>query len=213
MATPYYDHGGITIYHGDCMEVLSELGEGFADCVITDPPYPQEFQKCWDVFIDLVPKAMRDGSFLVTLLGHYQLPLVMDRLSRNLDYYWCAVTLNNNCPIMHGFKVKVNWKPALIFKKGNAVPRKIWRDRFGINGLHGFSEAKAAHEWGQPTSFFVEPIEAFTDEGGVILDPFLGGGSVLRAAKDMGRRAIGIEIEERYCEIAAKRMAQEVFDW
>lgn len=67
------------------------------------------------------------------------------------------------------------------------------------------------HTAQKPLSLMVELVALFSEPGESILDPFMGSGTTLRAAKDLGRRAIGIEIEEKYCEIGAKRLAQEVF--
>jgi site-specific DNA-methyltransferase (adenine-specific) len=71
-------------------------------------------------------------------------------------------------------------------------------------------ERKALHKWGQAEALQYEPIDAFCPPDGLILDPFCGAGTNLIAARDFGRRAIGIEIDERCCEIAANRLGQGI---
>ena len=77
-------------------------------------------------------------------------------------------------------------------------------------GVVNANDGKRVHPTEKPISLLREIIATIFDEARIILDPFMGSGTTLRAAKDLGRKAIGIEIEERYCEMAAKRMAQEV---
>lgn len=208
---PYYQDDAVTLYHGDARMVLPVLSPSCVDLVLTDPPYPKEYDAVWDILAQLAPVAMRDGAFLVTLLGHYQLPRVVSALGKVLEYHWCGTLPNNNQPIMHGFAVKVCWKPVLIYKKGAARPRRIFCDNFLLRPMtQSWRRSQSAHKWGQAEAAMWEPIDAFTEFGQVILDPFVGGGTTLRAAKDMGRRGIGIEIEERSCEVAARRMEQEL---
>ena len=206
---PYYEDDSCVIYHGDCREFIG--GAPFADLIFTDPPYPREYDAVWDILRDLAVDALPEGKSLVTQLGHYQLPRVLDALNvPPLTYRWACMTENSgNQPIMHGSGVKVCWKPILWFTHGKAEKRPIMRDNFAIR-RGSFAAARKVHGWGQ--AIMLEPLTVLTDEGGTILDPFMGSGTTLRAAKDLGRKAIGIEIEERYCEIAAKRLAQEVLD-
>ena len=66
------------------------------------------------------------------------------------------------------------------------------------------------HPSPKPVEIMAQILKVVTPAGGLVLDPCMGAGSTLRAAADMGRRAIGIEVEERYCEIAAERLRQKI---
>jgi len=103
-----------------------------------------------------------------------------------------------------------HWEPCLVYGKmhgdGGRVPP------FSLSDVWRHNPAKRnGHPCPKPVSLMREIMKSIP--GDVTLDPFMGSGTVLRAAKDMGRRGVGIEINEKYCEIAAKRLGQEVFDW
>ena len=91
------------------------------------------------------------------------------------------------------------------YKSTDGGPR-LMRSVIAVRSCHGSAE----HPTQKPLGIVTPLVEYSCPPGGTILDPFMGSGTTLRAAKDLGRKAIGIEIEEKYCEIAAKRMSQEV---
>lgn len=212
---PYYDHGGITIYHGDCREVLPTLGK--VDLVLTDPPYGigessrnhrSRDKLCaageygnsnWD---DKPPdkKTIRlviaAGKRAMLFGGNYfEVPpspawLVWDKDNGKCDFADCEL-------------VWTNLKQAVRMKKYR------WS---GMLQEPGRTHEKRLHPTQKPLEVTKWCI-AQADKHGMnetICDPFIGSGTTLRAAKDLGRRAIGIDIEEKYCEIAATRLSQEV---
>ena len=214
---PYYEHAGITIYHGDCLEIVPTLGCAVAS-VITDPPYA-------------IPTIVAQNRETVRNVGDLSLVeatfrLVFKELSRvaNRMFVFCDGV---SYPVV--FRAAYgNWSTALL----------IWdKGRIGMGREFRKSHELIMHGWRQDTPIFADGIgrpdvlhsDPVGDDrehpaekpvklieqllpvcGDIILDPFMGSGTTLVAAKNLGRKAIGIEIEERYCEIAAKRLAQEV---
>jgi hypothetical protein len=208
---PYYQDDAVTIYHGDCREIMPQLPK--VDLVVTDPPYGMARHGRYQCGKNsgFHPAGFRSNRFGETVFG--------DDVPFDPSFL-----LGFNEVILWGF----NHFPQYL-RVGTIL---VWIKRYD-DGFRSFlSDAELAwfnHGYGVyckrdvslqgESSLRLHPSQkpigitkwclGFT-KGKTVLDPFMGSGTTLRAAKDLRRQAIGIEVEERYCELAAKRMGQEV---
>ena len=207
---PYYSEDGITIYHGDCREVLPGLER--ADVILTDPPYGVNFgysaeyddgQRNYAAFIGGCFELMRRSADRVLLtVGMRNLWLYPPA-----EWVLCwAKPGSVRRSDLGGFK---EWEPVFVYGKP-----KIWNDfKLLPDCVNHASDEAAGHPCPKPLALYEWLSEQSCESGQLITDPFSGSGTTLRAAKNKGRKAIGIEIEEKYCEIAAKRLSQKVLQF
>jgi site-specific DNA-methyltransferase (adenine-specific) len=209
--TPYYDSDGITLYHGDCREILPEIQ---ADALVTDPVWPNVpagairgwedplglFRGMWAALrpvkrAAIVLRSDSDPRFLVGVPEYLRFQQVM----------WCQYAMPSYLGrVLGGNETVYVFGQAVASAPGRRVvpsvsPKAQPGDR--PNNGHPMSRALVHQR-------FV--VNWCSDVGDVIVDPFCGSGTTLRAAKDLGRRAVGIEIEERFCELTVRRMGQGV---
>ena len=206
---PYYSDDAVTIYHGDCRDILPSLPK--VDLCLTDPPYGVNLEYKEGYVDSRVGYNKLIGDVFRAMLSLTP-RIALTPGIRNLwiyppaDWILCWTkpgTMGRSD--LGGFNA---WEPILMYGK-----RRIWQDLFhAVPGTALGSAFKdgEGHPCPKPVALFRWLAEQLSDCGETILDPFMGSGTTLRAAKDLGRKAIGIEIEERYCEIAAKRMSQSV---
>lgn len=216
---PYYDDGnGIQIYLGDCREVLPTIATKSVDLVLTDPKFNAGIDY-GDRVNDRIPWP-EYVSWLVGIIDE------MERVSTGPVLVFTSVKGMTNIsaarpprhvaawvkPHLYGHRQGGSafiprWEPCLaygvLWGEGGRVPSyslpDVWNHPAAIRN---------GHPCPKPVSLFAEILRQIP--GDTVLDPFMGSGTTLRAAKDLGRKAIGIEIEERYAEIAANRLAQSV---
>lgn len=221
---PYYEDDSVTIYHGDACEVLPLDVE--ADAVVTDPPFKlsQEYgtatdpdnlvavASLWPVAAKLIDSA-RPGAVAVVFYDTRILPLAMKAIPGAGWKYLRALTLYRRwgqASVVGGWMTTSDF--ALVFHKPGARPEfhgKVSHDTY----VKGSPDAVGwNHPAQKPLDLVRQIVERITPPGGLVLDPYCGSGTTLEAARLTGRKAIGIEAEERYCEIAAKRCAQEVLE-
>ena len=218
--TPYYESGGITIYHGDCRDVLPKLP--LSPLILTDIPYAEATRESAGL-----RNLNRGNADSPTFQIDEWLPLVCGRMSGSL-YVWCG--FQQFSEIDRFFRKRGLSRRCLVWEKTNPSPMNgqyLWLSGIELcaygkmalatfNGfclntvLRGPTSPPNGHPTPKPEWLMGTLIQVSSNVGDLILDPCCGSGSVLRAAKELGRCAIGIEIEEKYCEIAARRLDQEV---
>jgi site-specific DNA-methyltransferase (adenine-specific) len=199
---PYYESEGIVIYNCDCREILSQLEP--VDLVLTDPPYGINKAE-WDNAFPrwFVLEAFKCSQSVCIMPGLWALPECIDAMGGR--YKWVIAGFNKN-GMAHGAIGYNNWIPAVC----GGIVKNGGQDAFSFTIGR---EKQFKHPSQKPLPFMNFLVNRLTDIGQIILDPFMGSGTTLVAAKQYGRKCIGIEIEEKYAEIAAKRLAQSVFDF
>lgn len=222
MSEPYYEDDLVTLYHGDCREITAWLG---ADVLVTDPPYGVRWESHHGgrradqvarngaatqtrdaIQNDSTPEA-RDAALAAwgrrpaIVFGSWRIARP-DRLHALLIWHKeGAYSALSHAPFF------TNHEEIYVLGSEWPTPDKPLRSVLTTTE----HRSQAVRDGGHPTPKPVGLMEALIDRcpPGTIADPFAGSGSTLVAAKQLGRRAIGIELEERYCEIAAKRLAQD----
>jgi site-specific DNA-methyltransferase (adenine-specific) len=238
---PYYQRGGITIYHGDAIDFVSLLPD--VDAVVTDPPY--------GIVGEFGQSTYSVGKPGKTQLRRMQFAFdqpvgVMDRVATIVDaaaskakalHLFCDPDHYGNLAQQvrkHGYTVKPwarvkkcppppmpgNWWPSAFELAMYAYRPGAWfgdesGKRCNVYACDGYRHGiRAGEKVDHPTQKWLPMIEYIVNTivppGGSCVDPFMGSGTTLVAARNCGRSAIGIEVEERYCEIAAKRLSQGV---
>lgn len=226
---PYYQDEWTTIYHGDCREGMPALGSQSVDLLLTDPPYGVRYVTARRSRTDKLRKAVANDESLDVVAEAW--PLAMAALKD--DRHWYAFASPRM--IAAAFDV-FGGKQILCWDKGDRGTvgdlecgfGEAWeaifygmKGRRAINGKRPrtvirydwSSTMDPVHPTVKPVWLLVRLIEMSTQPSELVLDPFAGSGTTLRAAKDVGRRSVGWEVEERYCEIAANRLAQNVLDF
>lgn len=212
--TPYYDEGGITIYHGDCREILPEVS---GSALVTDPPYGIGWARAtWNDDPEAYPELMRwlvsEG---IRIGGWCFVFQAMPNIGRFHEWFpegWRIFAACKNFAQIRPTGVWHSWDPVVFWNSGqNSGQNSVHTNRdFHVGNVAGCFGDKVGHPSPRPLDTMRHIVQLAAPVDGLVIDPFAGSGTTLKAAKETGRRAIGIEIEERYCEIAAKRLAQGV---
>lgn len=208
---PYYQDQFVTLYHGDSRQIVPQLGFNWFQYLVTDPPYGMDYQSAWRTEHQRKPKIAGDDA----------MPLwIFDLEPSVASFIFCRWDNLPTIPKPTSFVVWDNgrhgmgdlqhefgrmWE-AIAFYPG---PNHAFIKRpVDIIRADCVPPSRLVHPNEKPLEVFTAILA--THPTGTVLDPYSGSGASLVAAKQLGFKAVGVELDESYCEIAASRLSQEV---
>lgn len=226
---PYYQDDHVTLYHGDSLEIMPTLNTGAIHAVVTDPPYVigavsagnmaskagswgdmMNSSTWFTVWYQQVDRLLKKTGALWTFCNWRSLPVVM-RAAINAQLPITSLMVWDKEVIGTGHKQGLRHSYelcALMAKPEFTIPdrslRDVWHHKTGTHKPHG-------HPAEKPVALIERILHACNfPKGSLILDPFAGSGTTAVAARNLGLNCILIETDESYCELASKRLAQDI---
>ena len=256
MSKPYYQDDYVTLYNGDCREILPQIESGSIDMVFTDPPYGHNnnngdlihnreaaLGKVKKVAIEEARPIANDGMDEMKSIVDYALveyarilkkdcccccccccgggprptfAWVADRMdTKGLSFFHAVVWDKGGLGM--GWRYRRNYEFVMVsHRKGGKLKwesKSSGLDTANVVRINKIIPSKNDHPTPKPVELVKHFLGLHAKSGDICLDSFAGGGTTLVACKEMNIKAIGIELEEKYCEIAARRLSQEVFNF
>ena len=217
---PYFDDGQIAIYHGDCREILPCVS---ADVLVTDPPYGVDLGN-HKAAKDKRPRHIAKAAYASYSDSPENFDLVV------VPSIVAALSITKRGAVF--VAAHMAWRlPPPVAVGGVFLPSGVGRNAWGFASLahvllYGAAPrielgckptairstehaSSTEHPCAKPIGWMTWLVGLAAEKSDIVIDPFMGSGTTLRACKDLGIRAVGIEREEKYCEIAARRLAQQ----
>lgn len=182
---------------GDFREVLADLEDGSVDAIITDPPYPKEYLELFEELAAFADRVLTEDGVLAVMSGQTHLPMVFDLMCGHRDYRWTMACLTPGAGYAsHARRLQSHWKPVLVYGGGPRFDDVIAAE----------APDKRLHVWGQDLGAFATLVERLTEPGALVCDPFVGGGTTAVAARDLGRRFVGCDVDPAAAAMALERV-------
>lgn len=226
MIKPYYENENVIIYNHDCLEVMNQLGNNSFDFILSDPPYNQKYHYdnysdnlseedyknlLYHVFIQkpsIIIHYPEETLKILATLGLGELEEVVcwvynsntAKQSRLITWWNCKPDFKK---IPQEYKNLNDKRIKKLMEEGKLARSYDW---WVVNQVKNVSKGENNHSCPIPLEIAERIIKSTTNEDNIIIDPFMGSGTTLVAARKLGRKAIGCEISERYCSIAVERL-------